>query len=161
MAAVSNTKIPDTIGYVASVVGSVVGSLAGGLAGIRIGMSMLDEPTRAENPLDTLFVNTFEVIFGLVVVAFVTIAFICLGVAVGVFGALRIARRPRATMTALLCLAIDGAAIPLAFVVANAVDEAFPDLSVLAALGILVLLVPLLARWAATRFSPQTTQSPL
>lgn len=150
------------LGLAPTIVGAIIGGWLGGIVGIELGSSMLDEPTRtSDNPLDDLFVNTFEVIFDVVFVAFITIAVICVGVAVGVYVALRLTKHRRAGTTALLCVALDGLAVPGAFVLAMAVDSVAPEVSLWAGLALLVLGVPLLARWGATRIREPAAENSL
>lgn len=152
---------PAPLALVPTLGGAVVGGLIGGWAGLRIGAAMLDEPTRtAEHPLDDLVLNTFEVIGDLLLVGAVTIVVVCLGVALGVYGALRLARERHAAPTALLCIALDFGAVPGAFVVAIGVDEIAPSLSVPAGLAVIVLAVPIAARWVATRLGRRPAPHP-
>ena len=154
--------ISEPIGYVPAVVGAIVGSVLGGLVGIQVGTAVAGESARSvENPLDDIVVNTFDVIGSLLLLAAITIVFLCAGVALGVYIGLRARQHRLAGATALLCIVLDTFAVPGAFVVAIYLNDAAPDASELAGLSVVVIVVPLAARWLATRVPPPAPENPL
>jgi len=157
--ATSTSAEQDTVEFAlgTTVVGAIVGAVAGGMGGYQLGAAMLEPPeTSADHPLDDLVVNAFEAFGGLLLVGAVTILVLCVGVVLGTYIALRLTKRQRAGATLLWCGVLQFGGVPLGFIVANAVDGFAEDLAVIAGLAVVVLLVPLVARFIAVRYGPTT-----
>lgn len=140
-----------------TLLGAIAGGFIGGSAGYRLGAAMLEEPDRSvENPLDDIVITTFDAIGSLLLVGAVTILVLCVGVAVGACVALRITKRQRSGATLLWCVVLQFAGVPLGFFVADLVESFAEDVAVTTGLAIVVLVVPVAARWLAVRYGPTT-----